>query len=915
MENLTFALLGLGVGGVYALIAQGMVLIYRGSGVVNLAQGATTGVGAYTYYELTSTEGWVPLGGLAGSVIAGAAVGLLMHFCVMQPLRNASALMRLIATTSVMTILLGAMSLRYDGFPRVMKPLFSRDPVHFTSSLALSQDRIWLLGVTAILTVVLVAVYRTTRFGVATAALATSERVAAAHGWPPGRLAAANWAVGCALAGLSGGLLGPVLSVTPNSTVLLVVPALAASVLGSFRSFPIAFLGGLIIGVGQSLLVLHVSAAGWSTALPFLIIVIVLAVRGQALPLRSYVMERLPAVGRPTLPIGIVVGAIVVVAAAAALLPATWADSATTTAATGIIGLSVVVITGYGGQLSLAQFVLAGIGALVSSRLVAAYGVPFWPALAGGALAGAVVGLIVALPALRTRGVNLAIATLAMAIALEQIVLSNSKYTGGLAGTTVTPPSIFGYTFDPVLHPQRYAVLCVIALGIAGLLVRNIRRGPGGRRLIAVRSNERASAALGINVMGTKLYGFALGSGIAAVGGVFLAFHDSTVLFSQFTALNGVTLVGLVVIGGVGYTLGGAVSGLVAAGGLITVLIGEFFPFAKYVLLFGGVMSLAVILANPNGALTPGLRKWARRHPASRHAEQLATVDEATSSQVVPRELEVRGLSVRLGGIHALTDVSLTVHPGEIVGLIGPNGAGKTTLIDTVSGFTHGAGQVLLDGAPVAKLFPAARANRGIGRSFQSLELFEDVTVWDNLATASDVGRPARFGLDLLRPRPPALSKAAAMAVEAFGLREHLDSMPSALPTGTRRILAIARAIASEPSVLLLDEPAAGLDENESAELGLLIANLAHGWGMGVLLVEHDMSLVMTTCDRVVVLENGCKIADGDPREVARDPAVVAAYLGLPHSDDAQVSDVLVADVDGGTVPATASSSQSGLPR
>ena len=248
--------------------------------------------------------------------------------------------------------------------------------------------------------------------------------------------------------------------------------------------------------------------------------------------------------------------------------------------------------------------------------------------------------------------------------------------------------------------------------------------------------------------------------------------------------------------------------------------------------------------------------------------------------------LSGRGITRRYGGLAAVDGVDIDVAGGEVVALIGPNGAGKTTLIDVVTGFTRQqSGSVSLDDRPVDGWSARRRARGGIARSFQSLELFEDMTVRDNLRTASDRRDPLAYLSDLVWPGTPPLSGTAVAAVREFGLEADLDRRPSELPYGRRRLVGIARAVATRPSVLLLDEPAAGLDERETAELGELVRRLAAEWGLAVLLVEHDVSLVMSTCDRIVALDFGRVIAEGVPEKIRADEAVIAAYLGQPAPD------------------------------
>ena len=266
---------------------------------------------------------------------------------------------------------------------------------------------------------------------------------------------------------------------------------------------------------------------------------------------------------------------------------------------------------------------------------------------------------------------------------------------------------------------------------------------------------------------------------------------------------------------------------------------------------------------------------------------------------VEPKTLVVENLTVRYGAVVAVDEVSLTVEPGRIVGLIGPNGAGKTSAIDAVTGFTRTAtGTARLGDADLTRINPAKRSRLGLSRSFQSLELFEDVTVLDNLRAASDPRDARSYVRDLFYPVDPLLPGQVVAAIEEFELADDLHRHVEDLSFGRRRLLAVARAVATSPSILLLDEPTAGLGEYQTAEFSHLLRRLVDDWGIGILLVEHDMSFVMGVCDHIHVLDFGKTIADGSPEEIQRNPAVIAAYLGEPD-EDAMVDDLAAPTVTG----------------
>ncbi len=911
-DILRFAILGLGAGAVYAITALGVVLVYRGSGVVNFAHGAIGMVGAFIFYteREAGTPTWVAWAWALGfAALLGAAI----HLVVMRSLRRAPPISRLVATLGIFAILFSWAHGEYGDTPRIVAKLLPIDALDVLPDISIGEDRIILLSIGILLTVVLTLVYRYTRFGLATSAVAESRRATSAQGISPDLIATVNWSLGSMLAVLAAVLVVNIAGLSVVGLTLLIVPALAAALVGAFRSFPLTLLGGLLIGVLQSEIAWLqtylteqrgeiVTLDGWAESVPFLVIILVLVVLGRSLPLRGDPTERPPEVGpgrlRPVVLVPVVVVTVLLVSFA---FSTTLVEAVTTSAAFGIVVLSLVVVTGFTGQLSLAQFALAGIGGWMAASLVVDEGAPFWLAVIVGVLGAVPVGVLVGLPSLRTRGVNLAVATLGLAVVIQAWVLGDADRTGGITGLDVGAPDLFGLEIDPLHHPERYALLAVALLTIAGVLVANLRRGRAGRRLVAVRSNERAAASLGISVFGAKLYAFGLSAAIAAIGGVLITFRRPTAVFlPTFSIFESIFVVIYAVIGGIGFVLGSVLGGAIAPGAFATSLFGDLLDDNETVQVVLGFVLLVVLVVVPDGlaSLPRRLAARVRRRPAA-EARTTTLPAESTREPVRPATLELHDVGVRFGGVTALERVSLTVRPGEVLGLIGPNGAGKTTLIDAATGFVRASGDITLDGRRVDRWSPRRRAAAGIARSFQSLELFESLTVMENLRVASEPRDRAAYLSDLVWPRRAPLAPTAVAAIREFGLEPDLDRRPDELPYGRRRLVAIARAVAAAPSVLFLDEPAAGLSDEETAGLGELIRRLARDWGIAVLLVEHDVELVLDVCDRVVVLDEGQQLAAGTPDEVRHAPEVVAAYIGAPVADGEV----------GGAVPAASAAS------
>ncbi|MEJ7799246.1 MAG: branched-chain amino acid ABC transporter permease/ATP-binding protein [Ilumatobacter sp.] len=893
-EVIRFALLGLGVGALYAFASQGLIVIYRGTGVLNFSLGATAIAGVFMQWELQYEQGWPFLPAAVVGVALSAALGVLTHWVIMRPLGRASSLIRVIATLGVLITIQAGVVIRYGSNARQVDSWLPTGRLTLWSDVAITADRLILLAVATASAAGLWLLYRATQFGLATEAVSESERSAAAVGVSPNRIAVVNWALGSAIATVAGILVVPIITLQVTAMTALVLAALAAALVGDFRSFPIATAAGLALGVGQTVVGRFTEQPGLGPSLPFVVIIIVLVFRGRSLPLRDHFLEELPMVGNGRMSWDWALFVSGVIVFLMLTKQAKWIDALTVSLGVAIVLLSIVVLTGYAGQLSLAQYSIAGFGAYVAGRLVAVFDIPFLLGLVAGVAAAVPLGLIFGLPAVRTRGINLAIVTLGLGTTIELTLFRNRNYTGGVQGTQVGNPDLFGYEIGSINHPERYGIFVLAMALLAVWVVANVRRGRSGRRLIAVRTNERAAAALGIDVMVAKLYAFAFASAIAALGGILLAFRLSSISYESFTNFTSIFYVGLALLGGVGYLLGAFVGATMATAGFSQeVLESTWGGVGRWIQLISGIAILLTVLGYKDGVaaewakvfrLAKRVKKWGR--PYIIRLEEVADTDTEHHTRVPARSLAIEGLTVRYGAVTAVDDVSFRLEPGAITGLIGPNGAGKTSLIDAISGFTSAHGRVMLDDVDLSNESPVRRARAGVARSFQSLELFEDSTVFENLSVAADPQDLRSYLIDLVWPINPPLPAEVVRAIKEFQLDEDLHREVEDLSYGKRRLLAIARAVAMHPSVILLDEPAAGLSSAESMELGRLVRRLADEWGMAVLVVEHDMNFVMEVCDEVVVLDFGRLIASGPPEQVRSDPAVIAAYLGNEADDE-----------------------------
>jgi ABC-type branched-subunit amino acid transport system ATPase component/branched-subunit amino acid ABC-type transport system permease component len=908
MTVLGFAILGLAAGAIYGITAFGTILVYRGSGVVNFAAGALATVATFVYYDLTQDHVAWPLAMAIGTIVSGV-LGAATYLLIMKPMSKSSTLTRTIATLGVF-VTANAALLMWEPSNQIIVPSFyPQGAWRFARYMALGYDSITVLVIGVVLAVLLATLWGRTKFGLKTSAVAENQRSASSLGISSDLVATVNWFLGCALSALAGILLLPILGLQTATITNLLFPSLAAALIGRMKSFPLALVGGLGIGIGESIVTGYwPSTPGLTVIVPFAGVLLLMLIRGQGIPNRGYLRDRLPEVGTGRIrPAYLFIGSAVILVLIWSF-GANYADAMITTVGTAIVLLSLVVVTGYAGQISLCQFSMAGIGALVMGQLFATEHMPLLLCVIIAIATAVTGGVIVGVPALRSRGVSLAVLTLGFAVALQQVIFDNSSAAG--FGDKIGTLSIFGLKLDSTTDPARYATFALVVFLLLALLVAKVRRGVIGRRLLAVRGSERAAAALGINVYAAKLFAFSLGAGIAAVGGIVLIFRSPIAVYgTQYDYPESINALIYSVIGGLGYLSGPMLAAAAAVPGALVYQLLNFLRQANDQLLtfIGGFGLILVLWTAPDGLAKQNAdafklasqfvkKRLGAGGDGSGAAHHLTYSSDAPVlfagevAKVPSKVLEISEVSVQFGGVVALDGVSLDLIPGEVLGLIGPNGAGKTTLLDAITGFVRiSKGTIRLDGQQLDRLSVFRRANSGIGRSFQSLELFDDLTVRENLQVACDATAGGYLS-NLVLPRRSKLSPNAQEIVALFQLGDQLERKVRELSYGARRLCAIARAAAANPSVLLLDEPAAGLGEGEVAEVRRLVVDLAKRKGVAVLLIEHNIDLIMEICDRVIVLDFGKEIARGRPDEVRFDPRVLEAYMGETPSPDTLVA-------------------------
>jgi ABC-type branched-subunit amino acid transport system ATPase component/branched-subunit amino acid ABC-type transport system permease component len=913
--SLEIIIIGALSGLTYAILGAGMVLVFRATRVINFAYGEMGAFGAAVLPKLVLDYHWNFYLTFALMLVLGGAIGAAIELTVIRRLFTAPRLILLVATIGIAQLLFFAQFLDWLGIEHVAPyPTGIHRSIKVGSFYLTGPHFMVMAFVPAVIAGLAIFLNRTP-YGIAIRASAENADAARLAGISVKKISTLVWVLSGVLATATAVMIAPIRGTLVGQPTEALGPglllrALAAALIGRMTSLPLTLAGGIGIGIVEAIALNNSTGPGLANFLMFLIVVALVLVRGRGVmaneeastwsltPKPRPVPERLRQVTwvRYLPHIATAVGIVIAIALPFLFPSASKLYLFSRMLLFAMIGLSVTILTGWAGQLSLGQFAFVGFGAL-STVALHNRGMPYAIAVFYATVAGVLVALAIGAPALRIRGLFLAVTTLAFAVAAHSYILPHEVFTDGRT-VSYLPRGSWG--FIDLGNDRTFYFVCLVALAATIFAVSCLRRSGIGRSIIAVRDNDRSAAAFTVSPALSKLISFAIAGGIAAFAGALLAGVEVQVASNAFTPAESLRVVAMTIIGGLG-SIPGAVLGAVYVIGLPALI--EDSQSVK--LATSGIGLLILLMYVPGGlvqlvyAARDSLLGYAdkRLDRVEQSAAPAPTADRAIparpvslSSGAVPVHdgpaLKVSNVTVHFGGVVAVNDVTLEARTGEIVGLIGSNGAGKSTLLNVVSGFvTPSAGTVEALGNDITELQPYERARSGLGRVFQDARLFGDLTVREAIMVALEGTErselvPSMFGLPPARRAERAKAAQAAEVIAFLGLGRYADAYISDLSTGTRRICELACLLALEARVLLLDEPTAGVAQRETEAFGPLIRRIQRELGATVVLIEHDMPLVLSLSDRVYCLAAGRVIAEGLPDDVRDDPGVVAAYLG-----------------------------------
>ncbi|MCY3619590.1 MAG: ATP-binding cassette domain-containing protein [Acidimicrobiaceae bacterium] len=945
--------LGLVTGLTYAAFAAGFVLIYRSTGVLNFAHGEVGAFGVALFVLLLaqySVNWWLSF---LLALAACAAIGMAIELIVIRRLFNSPRLVVLIATIGVGQIVLFAkFRLPSVAAPGPISPPFKATWTP-TDHIRLQAREIVVLVVVPVLIAALAWFIARTRFGLAVRASASNADTARVYGTSPRRTSTIVWSISGAFAAATAIFLAPLQGINSAQagTAALAEPlllrVLVVSLLARMRSLPGTLIGGVGVGVAEQLIRTNVDSANRSVVDVYLflavLVVVLLVVRNtgeqeswslapriKAIPSRLesvWWVRRLNAIGFAAL-FGFFVLLGLTLSTASSLF--TW----TSILLFAMVALSMTVLTGWAGQLSLGQYAFVGLGGLTVLGLTQGNDIPIpfnlfnlairlpWAwAMVAATVVGVVTAVVVGLPALRVRGLFLAVTTLAFAVASATWLFNQEFFTGGTSYPRPAEKPILDLGpiyIDFGASRKNYYFLCLVSLAVVAAVVARLRRTGIGRSWIAVRDNEEMAAASTVSPTRMKLVAFGVAGGIAAYsGGLLVTLVPSLQPVSLFRAGESIVVVATAIIGGLG-SVAGPILGALWVRGIPQAIPEELDDLVR--LLTSSIGLLVLLMYFPGGLLQiiysirdklleRADRRMAEREaatevepspvevtpetpetaPERRRPRPLVTARPAAAADRAGPALQTRDVSVRFGGNVAVDHVSVHVDHGELVGLIGTNGAGKSTLLNAISGFVPAQGRVSVLGTDVTGRRAPGRHALGLGRGFQGARIYPGLTVRESLMVALEA-RSRSYLVPSMTALPPSPGQERAKRAEAdeiiayMGLKRYADHFVATLSTGTRRIVELSSLLAVNARVLLLDEPTGGVAQREAEAFGPLIKQVQAELDAAVIVIEHDMPLVMGISDRVYCLEAGAVIAEGTPEQVRQDSLVIASYLGTSDS-------------------------------
>lgn len=890
-EFILFVVTGLAAGSVYSLAGVGLVLTFKTSGVFNFAYGALATIAAYSFFEFFVSQGWNwQLSAFASIFGIGSVMGLLLEPFARR-LRPASLPLQVAGTVGLLLTIQALVALLYPDEELRQVPTFLKDGGFELAGAPIQWSDLVTFGVALAATLLLTLVLQRTRAGVATRALVDNDELLSLNGISPTTVRRGTWVVGSMLAAASGVLFAPLLALNSLQITLLVVSAFGAAAVGRFSSLSMTFVGGLLIGVGASLVTRYLADpiyVGLAPSLPFIVLFVVILLTRRvgtafkvSAPFRSGSTWSAPA------PVQLAFGALllaglVAVPSFAGIHLTEW------TAGLGgiVLFLSLALLVRTSGQVSLCHVAFMAIGACAFYHLTADKGFPWFVAfLVAGAIA-IPVGALLAIPAIRLSGLHLALATFGFGILLQYMFYTRDFMFGAIAtgGLTVPRPVLWGAE-EPLGDTGYYYLVLVLGL-VAAAAVVAVTRSRLGRLLRGLGNAPTALETTGAAVNVTRVLVFCISAFLAALAGILIGVARTTVSANDFQPLTSLMFLALIMIV-IGREPWDAVMAGLALYVVPSYISGGDVPLYLQ-LLFGVSAILVAVLPTSAGGPPQAIRTWIdrtfSRAKAPTPVVPPSTATEAAHAGMEGSGLEVKGLVVRFGGLVALDHVDLEVPLGSVTGLIGPNGAGKTTFFNASSGLVRPAeGTVELNRQDLTRMRPGGRARAGLGRTFQDMRLFDSLTVRENVALGREGAYAGLNPLSHLASRAKAsreVRRATDEAIDLCGLNDLAGTPVHGLSTGQRRLVDLARCLAGDHRVLLLDEPSSGLDVAETTKLGEVVNRVVQERGIGVLLVEHDLPLVLALCSDIYVVDFGGLIFHGTPIEVTESPIVRAAYLG-----------------------------------